>query len=74
MKELIHAHFDKLLLAFLFLVALGVVLYLATTGNQATLGWSQHAADLILGALIGMITGVALTRKKADDAPETRVE
>ncbi len=55
LPELQERHFDKLLLAFIFLV-------LITLAEWGSAIWAQRMADTILGGLIGIITGRAMNR------------
>ena len=74
MKELVHAHFDKLLLTFLFLCVLGTTILLIVTGqDQADIAWARETASAVIGALVGLVTGVALTRHKGNDKGEPNV-
>lgn len=60
MKDFLKEHFDKLLLTFLFLVMVGVVLYMSH--DAANVNWAREQAALILGGLLGLITGVVIGR------------
>lgn len=64
MKEFFSDHFDKLLLTALFLVLMGIILHVSHDGRDAMdVGWAREQANLITGALLGLITGQALGRK-----------
>ena len=57
-------NFDKILLAALFLVVLAVATALTLTGamDEGSLDWARSVGNLVLGGLLGLITG-KLTNK-----------
>lgn len=63
-------HFDKFLLTSLFLIMVGIVLVLAISHQPAeTVAWARELTGTFSGALIGLITGVAIGKRmgaKAD--------
>ena len=65
----IHDYFDKLLLAALFLLLVGVVIHSAHHAVDATFtSWAREQSGTLLGALLGLITGKALAKAAADKA------
>lgn len=72
--ELFHEnfwrHFDKILLAALFIFVYTVTTFLTHGGNmdEGSLDWGRQTGNLIIGGLLGMITG----RLLADKNPATR--
>lgn len=61
LAHFLRDHFDKLLLSGMFLVMICVVLHMAHDGRDAAdMGWAREQANLIVGALLGLITGAVL--------------
>jgi membrane associated rhomboid family serine protease len=65
--DLVRKHFDKLLLVCLFLFMLLFTLIAVTAGvlmqgkvDQSNVAWCRETAGTILGALIGLISGMSL--------------
>jgi hypothetical protein len=56
---------DKLLLLFLYAVALAAVAYFAP--NKDLVSWATKSADMVLGAIMALVTGAII---KAKDKPE----
>ena len=70
MKELIHAHFDKIMLVLLFGMALaGTITLIVTAQSDVNVAWGRDLTSAIVGSLLTLITGVALTRKKEETPP-----
>ena len=65
--DFIRQNFDKLLLASLLLVMLGVIVHMthdhADAGNVS---WAREQSGTVLGALITLVTGAILANKKQD--------
>ena len=62
--QFIEDHFDKFLLTTLFLIMVGIVLVLAIKGEPAeTIAWARELTGTFSGALIGLITGVAIGKR-----------
>lgn len=70
--ELFHEnfwrHFDKILLAALFMFVYLVTTFLTHSGNmdEGSLDWGRQTGNLIVGALLGVVTGKLLAEKPAD--------
>jgi hypothetical protein len=63
----IRDHFDKFLLAGLFLIMVGIVLILALKGEPPeTIAWARELTGTFSGALIGLITGVAIGKRMGE--------
>ena len=74
MKDFLDAHFDKLLLVILFFVLLMVLLHMAHDGGDAAdVGWAREEANLIIGALLGLVTGARM-RNGAPTALKSEVK
>jgi hypothetical protein len=69
MKDFIKEHFDKLLLTFLFLVMVMVTLHMAhhMDADAGDVSWGREQANLIAGALLGLITGAVLRNGTKND-------
>lgn len=57
LEQFIYTVFDKLLLAALILVFIGVMV---TSKDKSSTDFSIHATDILIGALVGLITGALL--------------
>lgn len=63
--EFFRQNFDKLLLAAIFLYLTVLLLHMSHDPHDAaTVSWAREQANLIIGALLGLITGTALRRDK----------
>ena len=81
--QFIYTVFDKLVLMFSILVFVGVMMF---AQKQAVIDFSIHAADILIGALVGLITGALLKSQSTtttttktlagspDDMPSDRLE
>ena len=69
MKDFFQKQFDKLLLAFLFLLILGVAIWLQVRPgmDEGAMDWARHNGDLIVGALLGLITGVGIGKSDSKE-------
>lgn len=57
-KDFIDTHFNVLVLVTLFLIFAGVFLHVIHHSTDTTaLNWTEHVADQILAALLGMMVG-----------------
>lgn len=65
-----NKQFDKLLLAVLFVIVLGIMTHMRLTGNDDSVNWAREQGSLILGALIAIITGAVVGAVKAPAPPE----
>lgn len=54
MREFIEAHFDKLVLVFITMSDRALIAFIT---NEKIVTWLERADDLVLGALIAIITG-----------------
>lgn len=62
---------DKRLLAFLFLVMVAVVVFLhLMTPEQGTVQWARETANLIIGGLVGLVTGYAVGKLSNGNPPK----
>jgi hypothetical protein len=59
----IEKNFDKLLLAFLFVVMVVLVVHTAAVRNDDTTNWAREQTSLLLGGLLGLCTGLALRKE-----------
>ncbi len=59
-REFVIDHFDKLLLTS---ILLGLMLF-ALFGTESVTSWSLQQAGVVLGALVGLITGRAMRSGK----------
>lgn len=60
-KGIIENHFDKLLLASLFVYMTVVLLHMShDSSDAADVSWAREQSNLIVGALLGLITGAVL--------------
>lgn len=61
-QDRIWQNLDKLILTFLFLICLGVAVWLHLTKNmdEGSLDWVRHNTDLVLAGLLGLMGGRAL--------------
>ena len=58
LKEFIDEHFNVLVLVGLFLSFAGIFLHVIHhSGDSTALNWTEHVADQILAALLGMMVG-----------------
>lgn len=59
--ETLHQHFDKLLLVGLFVYMTLVLLHMSHDSmDAADVSWAREQSNLIIGALLGLITGAVL--------------
>lgn len=66
MKDFLKSQFDKLLLSFFLVLFTAVVLFLFKHGaDTKVLDWAANAFSSFMGALLGLITGVAIGRATA---------
>ena len=66
MKEFVKDHFDKLMLAGMIVYLIHVVLALVYFQAPAeTVAWARELTSGFTGALIGLITGVAVGKRLA---------
>ena len=73
MSDFLAEHFDKLLLTGLFLVLVGIVVHMTHDGRDvAALNWAREQASLIIGALLGLITGAVLRNGTKRERPEEK--
>lgn len=65
------AHFDKLLLTFIFLVVFGTTTWLTLLGSmdEGALDWGRRTGDIISGSLLTLITGAVIRGIKDDPKP-----
>lgn len=61
MREFIESHFDKLVLLFVTLTDRALI---AVISNDKTVAWLERADDMVLGALIAIITGRAAMKSQ----------
>jgi len=54
MREFIESHFDKLILLFVTLTDRALIAFIT---NDKIVAWLERADDMVLGALIAIITG-----------------
>ena len=74
MRQFVHENFDKLLLALLYLILLSTVLHLAHwQADQSLVSWARDQAGIIVGALIGLITGFRAGRAEGVSSEIKRV-
>ncbi len=68
MSDFWKSQIDKIILVSLFLILVGVAVWLQLRPgmDEGALDWARHNGDLAIGALLGLITGKVLTPK-----PET---
>lgn len=64
--EFFKVNFDKLLLAGLFIYLTILVIHMThdTTSDAAAVHWAREQANLVVGALLGLITGRAMQSGK----------
>ena len=77
LMNFIEHNFDKLLLTMLFLVMVAVVLHTShDTVDAAAIHWAREQANLFVGALVGLITGMSLRNKnnKPEEPKEGKKE
>ena len=76
--QFIYTVFDKLVLIFMVLVFVGVMTF---AQKQPVVDFSIHAVDILIGALVGLITGALLkssssttttTKSTAGTLPDAR--
>lgn len=63
--DLLRAQFDKLLLAALICFFCGVLIYLARLADPVAapaLAWTEKSIDFLTGALLGIVTGRAISK------------
>ena len=67
-RDWIQHNADKILLVFIWLVTLSFVWHLlGRPGISAeNISWAREAAGTVLGAILGLITGVAMARRPTD--------
>lgn len=64
--EFLRRDFDKLLLTSVFLLLVGLVVHMSHDNQDASIiNWAREQAGTVLGALLGLITGVALRNRDA---------
>ena len=68
MSDFVRSEFNKILLTFLFLVMVGVVLWMAR--DAANVNWAREQAALILGGLLGLITGISIGKTQTTSKEE----
>lgn len=69
MKEFVKRNADKLLMASLFIYMVHVVLALVYWhANAETIAWAREIAAGFQGALLGLVTGVAIGQHLANEA------
>jgi hypothetical protein len=61
-NSIVKANFDKLLLLGLFVLILILGLVIRLMGKENT-EWSLQTADLLLGTLIGLVTGSTMSKR-----------
>lgn len=67
--DFFRQNFDKLLLLFLFLILIAIVIHMTHDAPDApVIHWAREQAALVLGGLLGLITGRYLEKKAG--APE----
>jgi len=74
--EFLKSHFDKFLLAGIFLALVCITIHLIHDGaniDAATVNWAEDQAGTVLGALLTLITGAVLrgTSKTESDKDKT---
>lgn len=74
MKQFIREHFDKLLCTTLFLLMVHTVLALVYLHSSPdVISWARELASGFQGALLGLITGIAIGQRmlaKDSEAPK----
>jgi hypothetical protein len=71
--DFLKQQFDKLLMTGLVLMFTGVVLYVFIhIPNDKAIDWAVGSFGLMLGALLGLITGYALGKSKPEPPKETQ--
>jgi len=69
MKETLWGHFDKLLLAALFLIVTSLTFWtMHHFPGSEQLHWIENADGQILAALLTLMVGQRMTQRKADEA------
>lgn len=63
-------HFDKYFIGFFLLVMTGVCVYFAIHGTEKGFDWATHVYDNFQGALLGLITGIAVGMKIGSKPPD----
>ena len=59
---------DKFILLFTFMVLLGFVVYtMSAKMDEGAVDWARSSTDLVLGGLLGLITGKYLAEKRSVD-------
>jgi hypothetical protein len=75
MRDFIEKHFDKLLLAAIIVYMIHVVVFLAIYVKQPeTIAWARELTSGFVGALIGLITGVRVGMKMAEESAKKEGE
>lgn len=72
MKDFLIQHFDKLLLTGLLIFMVWVVLHMARIGDAQDINWAREQSNLIVGALLGLITGAVLRNGTKTEPPEEK--
>lgn len=73
--ETLHHHFDKLLLTALFVYMTMLLLHMShDLVDAADVSWAREQSNLIIGALLGLITGAVLRNGSRSSETTTTTE